>query len=58
MAMTMSPHQEKKKKLSEKVTLSYKLLIAIISCPNYMWPIRIKAAYLILIKISAMFIEA
>ena len=28
-----------------------------ISCPSYMWAIRIKAPYLILIKISAMLVE-
>ena len=37
--------------------LRYKLLIAMISCPGYMWAIRIKAPYLILIKSSAMFFE-
>ena len=37
---------------------TYKLLITMISCSSYMLVIRIKAPYLILIKISAMFFEA
>ena len=36
---------------------AYKLIIAMISCPGYMWAIRIKAPYLLLIKSSAMFFE-
>ena len=44
-------------------TYMYKLLVMIenctmLLCPSNMWAIRIKAPYLIRIKISAMFLEA
>ena len=55
----------KDKKAKEVVRNSniYKLLImtencTMILCPSNMWAIRIKAPYFILIKISAMFLEA